>query len=761
VIRARVHILILPLLALAGGCDRLLDPRESGGVALANNVARAGAVEVCVAGDALAAPAERAARRLGGAALEVSVRSTAGGGDARAARVVIGTFDDGAVGALLARLGVAVEGGALELLGRELRAGDVLLSACFEDPLRARLPVTLLASGDERRLADALPRLRVGSRPELTLEVRGARALRVKLALDGTPLADTLEEWTSRVLAQPGEYRADGDAAVEGWGVRAAREVDAERLSAYVSRVQGARARLGAWLDVPEPGGLVLVGESHVDGFAHGGAVDRWARHDRASGLLHALLAAGAPDDGGAAAAAGWATDALGAPALPWLADAAGIDAADAYWSVPLEEWCGRLARAQAPSFEQLVAGDDGGRSPHELRPLRALLVRVVREQPEGAALLRRVWRGAAALDEVESRYAARLAAAVASAPARAARRVTYPFRGAVVTPAPAAGAAFGTRACARALGDLGRYGADAAGFTVSFVSAPGPGDGRPLGATYTASVEGDVAVAAAIAAARASGLTTTLLLPTLLAAPSAGPAGDVVRVTAAQWDQLFEANARCARHCALLAELCGVDILALGEGMPEAARTVWTLDEDENEVQAVARERKTAGWAAAVAAARASFDGALTFAAAEPRKVVWSGFMDELDAVGLRFLRNLEQRDEPGPPSDDAARRRLAHDLGECAAAAGGKPWIVLPAGFRSTRRAWRGPHAGDGGATSGAEQARLLRALAGALREVPPDGLLLWRWSSDPHAGGAGDRDYVLQNKPALDVLPGLFDG
>ena len=90
------------------------------------------------------------------------------------------------------------------------------------------------------------------------------------------------------------------------------------------------------------------------------------------------------------------------------------------------------------------------------------------------------------------------------------------------------------------------------------------------------------------------------------------------------------------------------------------------------------------------------------------------------------------------------------------------GKPALVVELGVRSTELAATEVSVGTGDLNL-EEQERVLSAFVDALsgREEPGGelwGVFFWKWTHDLRGGGAHDRGFTLQNKPAARLLSRL---
>jgi hypothetical protein len=86
------------------------------------------------------------------------------------------------------------------------------------------------------------------------------------------------------------------------------------------------------------------------------------------------------------------------------------------------------------------------------------------------------------------------------------------------------------------------------------------------------------------------------------------------------------------------------------------------------------------------------------------------------------------------------------------------GKPIIVAEIGLRSAQGASAKPWESAEERTSAAApllQAEVLADWLRVLDRPTVQGVLIWRWLSDPMAGGLADTDFTVQGKPAEGVL------
>ena len=115
--------------------------------------------------------------------------------------------------------------------------------------------------------------------------------------------------------------------------------------------------------------------------------------------------------------------------------------------------------------------------------------------------------------------------------------------------------------------------------------------------------------------------------------------------------------------------------------------------------------------------------------------------------------------------PSDRAIQGSMTKVLRELAMKGEtlGLPVLLLEVGFPSSSRAWWDTSLGQGQLDL-EEQERLYTSFAGALAKVRTEtdrirGTYLWRWEIEPGSGGARDRGFSPQGKPAEAVIETLY--
>lgn len=165
--------------------------------------------------------------------------------------------------------------------------------------------------------------------------------------------------------------------------------------------------------------------------------------------------------------------------------------------------------------------------------------------------------------------------------------------------------------------------------------------------------------------------------------------------------------------------------------------------------------------WADVIAAVRAVFPGKLTYSAHWSEEVARFPFWDRLDAVGVTLYPVL------GSDTDPAAwRASMTAEIDPVIAVANqvGKPVWVTEIGLRSASGATARPWESAEERTStpaGDLQADVLAVWYEVLNRPEVGQILVWRWITNPDAGGTSDTDFTVQNKPAQVLLSCLWHG
>lgn len=159
--------------------------------------------------------------------------------------------------------------------------------------------------------------------------------------------------------------------------------------------------------------------------------------------------------------------------------------------------------------------------------------------------------------------------------------------------------------------------------------------------------------------------------------------------------------------------------------------------------------------WNEVIAVARAVYAGRLIYVAHNVEEAEAVPFWDRLDAIGVTLYPPL------GADDDRDGRRSTMRAVAErldALAMRTGKPILVGEVGLRSAKDAAAKPwESAEERASSPdpALQAAVLADWLTTLDRPAINGILIWRWFTDPDAGGSADTDFTVQGKPAERVL------
>lgn len=211
--------------------------------------------------------------------------------------------------------------------------------------------------------------------------------------------------------------------------------------------------------------------------------------------------------------------------------------------------------------------------------------------------------------------------------------------------------------------------------------------------------------------------------------------AGAVQPKSEQSWVTWFSLYRRELERIARIAAEEGADGLSIGTELPKTTqRPEW------NEI---------------IAAARAVFPRTLLYVAHNVEEAEAVPFWPLLDAIGVSLYPQL------GADHDKIGRLALMIAVTERLEALSGrtgKPVVVAEIGLRSAAGAAAKPWESAEERETSADpelQAEVLADWLAVLDRPAIHGVLIWRWFTDPAAGGRHDTDFTVQGKPAEDVL------
>jgi hypothetical protein len=190
-----------------------------------------------------------------------------------------------------------------------------------------------------------------------------------------------------------------------------------------------------------------------------------------------------------------------------------------------------------------------------------------------------------------------------------------------------------------------------------------------------------------------------------------------------------------------------------------EITRLARVAAEERADIFCVGTElAKTIGrpeWESVINAVRAAFSGMLTYAAHNIEEAEVVPFWDRLDVISVTLYPPLGADDQR---SFRLAVMRSTAERLDALAVRTSKHIIVGEIGIRSARGAAAKPweSAEEREAMPDVRlQAEVLADWMKVLDRPSIRGVLVWRWFTDPGAGGASDTDFSVQGKPAEAVL------
>jgi hypothetical protein len=291
----------------------------------------------------------------------------------------------------------------------------------------------------------------------------------------------------------------------------------------------------------------------------------------------------------------------------------------------------------------------------------------------------------------------------------------------------------FGSPSAGRALSNARRLGASAiAVIPFLWQSSPSASD------LVAGSDMSDEALRAGIRQAR--GLGFAVIVKPHIWVPDSW-AGAIEPASEQAWQMWFARYGAQLERIARIASEEGADVLAIGT---ELAKTSHRPE-----------------WKDVIAAVRTVFSRALLYVAHNAEEAEAIGFWPMLDVIGVSLYPPL------GSDSDrigrlaamDAVATRL-----DALSVRWGKPVLVAEIGLRSAKGAAAKPWESAEERAAAADpllQADVIADWLVVLKRPAVEGVLVWRWFTDPSAGGPRDTDFTVQGKPAEAVLSCAWTG
>ena len=285
----------------------------------------------------------------------------------------------------------------------------------------------------------------------------------------------------------------------------------------------------------------------------------------------------------------------------------------------------------------------------------------------------------------------------------------------------------FGSAPADLALAEAKRLGASAVA-VIPFLWQPGP-DSPDL---IRGKDMDDAELRTAIREAHAHGLAV-LVKPHVWVPQSW--AGAIAMHSEADWQLWFSNYQRELTRIAQIAEEEKADALAIGTELSQTTQRPQ--------------------WNDLIVKTRAIFSGRLLYVAHNVAEAETVPFWGRLDAIGVSLYPPL------GGDGDRDFRKtamRGTADRLDMLAMIYQKPILIAEIGLRSAAGAAAKPWESPEERVAAADptlQADVLADWLAVLKRPTVSGVLIWRWFTDPDAGGLADTDFTVQGKPAERVL------
>jgi hypothetical protein len=174
-----------------------------------------------------------------------------------------------------------------------------------------------------------------------------------------------------------------------------------------------------------------------------------------------------------------------------------------------------------------------------------------------------------------------------------------------------------------------------------------------------------------------------------------------------------------------------------------------------------LAKTTRRPEWKGVIAAVRAVFPRTLLYVAHNAEEAEAITFWPLLDVIGVSLYPPLgSDQDRAGRL---AAMKAVAERL-DAMSSRLGRPVLVAEIGLRSAKGAAAKPWESAEERTASADpqlQADVIADWLAVLNRPSIQGVLIWRWFTDPAAGGPNDTDFTVQGKPAEAVLACAWSG
>jgi hypothetical protein len=211
--------------------------------------------------------------------------------------------------------------------------------------------------------------------------------------------------------------------------------------------------------------------------------------------------------------------------------------------------------------------------------------------------------------------------------------------------------------------------------------------------------------------------------------------AGAIVMHSDADWQLWFASYRRELAHIAKIAQQEKADALAIGTELSQTTQQPQ--------------------WNELIVKTRAAFSGRLLYVAHNAEEAETVPFWPRLDAIGVSLYPSL------GGDNDRDFRQsamRATADRLDRLSVTYRKPVVIAEIGLRSAEGAAANPWESAEERTAPTDptlQADVLADWLAILNRTTVDGVLIWRWFTNPQAGGLTDTDFTVQGKPAERVL------
>lgn len=211
-----------------------------------------------------------------------------------------------------------------------------------------------------------------------------------------------------------------------------------------------------------------------------------------------------------------------------------------------------------------------------------------------------------------------------------------------------------------------------------------------------------------------------------------------------------YESYGQMLEHYGRIAQAHGVEDFCIGTELLRMANPIYHAD-------------NTQQWQKLIARTRAVYSGKVTYSANWYGELDYDQFWGDLDYIGVSAYYDLYHASNNSVAELEKSWDNWRSGVLQPIQQKYNKPIVFTELGYRSIQGAYRDPWDwSKDAAYSETDQANAYAALFDYWNNYPwMKGVQLWRWAIYPAPANSGDKDYVPQNKQAVQVMAQYWGG